>query len=484
MSRPRDEVDRVLVSMPRMASTTSRLPIVWIADDSSAEAAMAESALSPLYTVRCFASGPALIEHVSSGEQPDALILDWEMPELTGLEVCQFLRADAATRELPILILTANGRTEDLVRGLAAGANDFVAKPFSAAELSARVAALVRAKRLRERAEHAERALVDVVANLPDAVVGVDAAGLVGYVNEEATRMLGRPKEQLVGTAVDDLVPQLERASKEQGALLVDIVLGGRRYSPRLRSIPTSADIKRTYTFRDVTEARRLEARQLDFYSIIAHDLRTPLSSIMLRTALLMQGTHGDLSEKHASELGKVQGSVRQLTELLNDFLDLAKMEGTGIHLERGRVDLLQVASAAVADAEPVALSKHVALVVDDAARPAIVNGDPRRLAQVVSNLVSNAIKFTDAGGRVTIHIASTTDGATVRVVDTGRGLTPASRDKLFQRYARADETKHIAGTGLGLMIVREIVEAHGGSVGVDSELGHGSTFWFSVPWG
>lgn len=467
-----------------MTSSSARLPVVWVADDSAAEAAMTTRALTGDYTVRCFTSGPALIEHVSSGEQPDALVLDWEMPELTGLEVCQFLRADPATRELPILILTANGRTEDLVRGLAAGANDFVAKPFSAAELSARVAALVRAKRLRERAERAERALVDVVANLPDAIIGVDAKGIVGYVNEEATRMLGRPGERLVGTALDDLVPQLQRASSEEDAPLVDIVVGARRYSPRLRSIPTSADINLTYAFRDVTEARRLEARQLDFYSIIAHDLRTPLSSIMLRTALLLQGTHGDLTEKHAVELGKVQGSVRQLTELLNDFLDLAKMEGTGIHLERGRVELLEVATAAVADAEPVALSKHTTLVVDPAASPAIVNGDRRRLAQVVSNLVSNAIKFTDGGGRVTVHIASTTEGATVRVVDTGRGLSPASRDKLFQRYARADETKHIAGTGLGLMIVREIVEAHGGRVGVDSELGQGSTFWFSVPWG
>ncbi|MEO6953863.1 MAG: ATP-binding protein [Polyangia bacterium] len=467
-----------------MTFKADRMPVVWVADDSAAEAAMAQRALSSDYTVRCFTSGPALIEHISSGEHPDALILDWEMPELSGLEVCQFLRADPATRELPILILTANGRTEDLVRGLAAGANDYVAKPFSSAELTARVAALVRARRMRERAERAERALVDVVENLPDAVVGVDGDGLVRYVNEEGARMLGQSHEAVVGTRFVELFPQLPLTGVAEGVPLADVVIGVRRYSPRLRSIPTSADITRTYAFRDVTDARRLEARQLDFYSIIAHDLRTPLSSIMLRTALLLQGTHGDLADKHASELGKVQGSVRQLTELLNDFLDLAKMEGSGIHLERGRVDLLEVVHAAVADAEPVASSKRITIVVDPAATTTIVIGDRRRLGQVLSNLVSNALKFTDEGGAVTLRLASTTDGAKLRVEDTGRGLTPASRDRLFQRYARADEVKDIAGTGLGLMIVREIIEAHGGSVGVESELGKGSTFWFSVPWG
>ena len=278
-----------------MTPGSERLPVVWIADDSAAEAAMAQRALSPAYSVRCFTSGPALIEHVSAGEHPDALVLDWEMPELSGLEVCQFLRADAATRELPILILTANGRTEDLVRGLAAGANDYVAKPFSAAELSARVAALVRAKRLRERAERAERALIDVVAHLPDAIIGEDAGGLIQYVNAEATRMLERSEEQLVGASLGEILPQLQRTASDPSAPLADVLVGARRYSPRLRHIPTSADITRSYSFRDVTEARRLAARQLDFYSIIAHDLRTPLSSIMLRTVLLMQGTHGEL---------------------------------------------------------------------------------------------------------------------------------------------------------------------------------------------
>ena len=134
-------------------------------------------------------------------------------------------------------------------------------------------------------------------------------------------------------------------------------------------------------------------------------------------------------------------------------------MEGTGIHLERGRVDLLALASAAVEESEPVAASKRITLGVDAAASHAVVNADPRRLGQVVSNLVSNALKFTDAGGRVTLHVASAADGGTLRVEDSGRGLTPASRDKLFQRYARADDVKEIAGTGLGLMIVREIIE-------------------------
>src|SRR5690242_1899493 len=159
---------------------------VWIVDDSPLEAEMARRALAADYRVEVLADGSAALEHFAANPAPDILVLDWIMPGLSGIEVCQFLRGRPETEELPILLLTANRQTERIVEGLQAGANDYRAKPYEGAELRARVGALIRSRSLRERAERAESLLRKVLSQLPDAVVTADAAGTVVFVNAQA----------------------------------------------------------------------------------------------------------------------------------------------------------------------------------------------------------------------------------------------------------------------------------------------------------
>jgi signal transduction histidine kinase len=250
--------------------------------------------------------------------------------------------------------------------------------------------------------------------------------------------------------------------------------------SPAIRLLGGENDtFGTTISLRDVTDRRRAEQRRLDFYSMIAHDLRSPMNAITLRAELMLRGKHGDLPSGAIADLRKVQENVHSLIRMINDFLDLARLEATDYKLVQETLDLSEVASACIDELRPLSEAAGLKIETDWPRQGVPVVGDERRLAQVLSNLLGNAIKFTPPGGKVRIRMLRDKDEATVIVEDTGTGIAPDQLERIFGRYVRGGGNG--AGSGLGLLIVKEIVEAHGGTVGVDSTVGEGSRFWFRL---
>ena len=460
---------------------------VWIVDDSPLDGERAREVLAADYAVELFEDGSSMLERFAEGA-PDVLVLDWVLPGLSGLELCQFIRSrEGSIAQVSVLLLTAHHETEQVVQALDAGANDYLRKPYDDNELRARVGALMRGKAMLERVEQAERNVRALLSNAPDALLAVDAAGVVAFANAEAERAFGNGRS-LTGKRVAALLPDLRLDTLRLGGSeallpLPDVRVGDRIFSPTIRALPRDFAATRTISLRDVTAARHNEARRLDFYSIIAHDLRSPLSAMMLRTASMLSGRRGLLSASVTDDIRKIDSNVRSMVALINDFLDLARLEGAGYKLDKEPVDVNALVRVTVDDvrllAEESQLTVDVALSDDRIEIP----GDRRRLAQVMTNLLSNAIKFTPSGGKVTARVRLNVDSVELSVEDTGRGIEEAALPTLFERYTRViDPQHHVAGTGLGLMIVREIVEAHGGSVVVRSKPGHGSTFSVKLP--
>ena len=264
--------------------------------------------------------------------------------------------------------------------------------------------------------------------------------------------------------------------------LLPDIKIGERLFSPTLRSLPPGQTFNTILALRDVTESRRLDARRLDFYSIIAHDLRSPLGNITLRTQLILRGRHGQLSKPLEDDLQKIDSNLKSLVEMINDFLDLARLDNMRYELSSDAVDIGAMLAESMENVQPELEARELNWTVE-VAEPAVVIGDARRLQQVLTNLISNAVKFTSDRGTITAKIEVCAAELEVSVADTGRGISADKLSTLFDRYTRATDTKdEIPGTGLGLKIVREIFEAHGGSLGVESREGVGSRFWFRIP--
>ena len=233
----------------------------------------------------------------------------------------------------------------------------------------------------------------------------------------------------------------------------------------------------------DITDLMRALAVKDEFVATVSHELRTPLTSIVGYVAILLEDD--DLEPQMAAQLRVVERNAARLTALVEALLQEAHHADGVVPLTREQVDLAQIATASVDAAGPLAQAGGVELE-SEVSGPAQVVADPERLAQVVDNLVSNAIKYTPRGGRARVSVRREGDHVELSVSDTGIGISDAEREQLFTRFfrARAAAESAIQGVGLGLSIAKAIVQSHGGRIEVDSEPGRGSVFRVSLPVG
>jgi signal transduction histidine kinase len=233
-------------------------------------------------------------------------------------------------------------------------------------------------------------------------------------------------------------------------------------------------------------KSRQLEVasqHKSQFLANMSHELRTPLNAILGYTELMADGIYGELPEKTMGVLKRLESNGRHLLGLINDVLDLSKIEAGQLTLELSDYSLEDIAQTVRSTLEPLAADKKLAFKIEVAPKLPPGHGDGRRLTQVVINLVGNAIKFTDAG-EVVIKATATDGSFHLSVCDTGPGISAANQAKLFQEFQQADNavTRKKGGTGLGLAISKRIIEMHGGKIWVESQLGQGSTFAFTLP--
>jgi signal transduction histidine kinase len=219
------------------------------------------------------------------------------------------------------------------------------------------------------------------------------------------------------------------------------------------------------------------------FLANMSHELRTPLNAILGYTELILDNIYGQAPDRMRHVLERVQTNGHHLLGLINDVLDLAKIEAGQLTLSLNDYSMKEVVNGVITALEPLAAEKQLAFKADVPAQLPIGRGDERRIAQVLLNLVGNAIKFTDAG-EVAIKASATNGSFTVAVSDSGPGIREEDQAKIFNEFQHADSssTKTKGGTGLGLSIAKRIVEMHNGRIWVKSMPGHGSTFFFSLP--
>jgi signal transduction histidine kinase len=233
-------------------------------------------------------------------------------------------------------------------------------------------------------------------------------------------------------------------------------------------------------------KSRQLEVasqHKSQFLANMSHELRTPLNAILGYTELIIDGIYGETPEKAQAVLKRVESNGKHLLGLINDVLDLSKIEAGQLKLSLADYSIKDVVYNVVSAVEPLATKKKLNFKVDVRPDMPTAHGDEQKLTQVLLNLTGNAIKFTDAG-EVAIKVTAANGSYTVAIQDTGPGISAADQAKLFQQFQQADNsiTKTKGGTGLGLAISRKIIELHGGSISVQSSVGQGSTFAFTLP--
>jgi two-component system sensor histidine kinase GlrK len=246
---------------------------------------------------------------------------------------------------------------------------------------------------------------------------------------------------------------------------------------------PEIGELARDFN-RMCSKLQEADKMKSDFFSLMAHELRMPLASIKEGTDLLLRGMGEDLKEKRKEVLTIIAEESNHLIELVNSLLDLSKMEAGMIALRREESDIRSLVNKAVYGMRPLSMAKNVSIETEMPGELSFVPMDEERILQALRNLIGNAVKFTPGGGRITISVRPAAEGVGVSVADTGPGIPPEDLRTIFDKFQQANMTGYnkIKGTGLGLAIVKHIVNAHGGKVWVESEMGRGSTFGFLLP--
>lgn len=317
---------------------------------------------------------------------PDLILLDINMPDMNGFEVCEQFKADPKLADIPVIFISGNNETADKVKAFSVGGVDYVTKPFHMAEVEARVATHLELRRKRRELQESLESL------------------------------------------------------------------------------------------------RRLENLRDSLVHMVVHDLRSPLAAI----SACLEVIKWDAEEQHrrelASDVETALHATRTIIRLVNSVLDVSKMEGTQMRLQLSPQDVVGIARDSLDELESLVGTRRLVRSWPDEPVVAVVDRDV--VTRIVQNLLGNALKFTPVGGSVTVTVEANDDMVRVAVTDTGPGIPKEYRERVFEKFGQVEAASRGQkfSTGLGLTFCRLAVEAHGGRIGVDSEVGHGSTFWFTLP--
>ncbi|MFW6115198.1 MAG: ATP-binding protein [Thermodesulfobacteriota bacterium] len=451
-----------------------------------------------------------LVELAESGEQGlemigesyyDIILTDLMMPGISGMEVIGKVRERHL--DTVVIVITGFATLEHSIEAMKKGAFDFIPKPFTPEQLRVVVGKAVEMTRTLQDIASEKTRFKTLVNYLAGGVLVTDRNKNIILYNPTLLRMLHYDGGPLKDKPLTSLTSDESLTGIVDGILKLNPgefkVLSSEIEPParsdgvsdklhlRAQAVPfksRSGEILGSVTIiDDITHLKQLDEMKSAFVSMVSHELRSPLSTILSQIKVVMDGLAGELSEKQSDILKKMSRKVEGLVELTNDLLDLSRIEAGLIVQDKGQVQVMEILENLVEFMQSRAKEKDIRLSLEKADLPAI-NADPKSMEEVFSNLITNALTYTPEGGTVKVSGEVKGDFLEVRISDTGFGIAADQIPLIFDRFYRVktDKTRSITGTGLGLPIVKSIVEAHNGTVRVESTEGEGSAFFVRLP--
>ena len=461
---------------------------VLVADDIAASRGQAcDLVVSLGHVAHPVASGAATLERVAIGGI-DLVLLDLLMPDMDGFEVTRRLRQHQTVRWLPVIVTSALQGDDHFVLALEQGADDCLARPLHAPLLGAKLRHYDRVLALQAGLSLAAARHQAILDNVVEPVLTLDDAGRIQDHNRAASTLCdpsgepvrpGMPQERLTGEPWP--------AVRQQRQLMLRRI-GGQRLvvEPGWRCWQGQGTAHHTVVMRDVSEREHVRRMQEEFLATVSHELRTPLTSLLGAIGLMAGGAAGPLPPRAATLTAMARRNGERLERLIDDVLDLTKIEGDRLALNlrpRAVAPLVLEAITAIAS---MAQTRGIQVVADDGlpTQTAQLRLDGERFQQVMANLLSNAIKHSPAQGVVRVVLQADAQAVRVTVRDQGAGVPVAFRARLFEKFAQADGSDERAhgGTGLGLHIARLLVERMGGQIALDAVDGPGACFSLVFP--
>jgi signal transduction histidine kinase len=431
------------------------------------------------------ASGAEALELIERF-QPDVLLLDLLMPGMDGFEVSRAIRQRNTGKWLPVIVLSALQGDEHYAHALASGASDSLLKPVNPAILQAKLRQYQRVLSLQDKLSVMAQRQQAIHENIADALITLDQHGHVSELNRAARILilqdgsplqLGATMPELTGLDLTAFLDLPEITLRQSSGAQLTCSISHSYWKMEKQQFCTIA-------LHDISEARRVERMKDEFLATVSHELRTPLTSILGALGLLAAGAGGAMPERALDLANVARRNGERLSRLIDDVLDLTKLEGNRMPLNLRSADLAPLIREAVDANTGYAQRGGVSLRFEDRELAGRAQVDPDRFLQIMANLLSNAIKHTPKGKTVHIELAQTNNHLKVSVVDEGPGIDPAFRKKLFEKFSQADSSdrRAVGGTGLGLYISRILVEKMGGTIQAEPGSGMGSVFTVTLP--
>ena len=489
---------------PRQPGTQT--PRFLIVDDDDAAILILRHTLSDMGDFHFAKTGKDALQ-LAQRVNPHLILLDAHMPGVDGFAVCAALKADPALEHIPVVFVTRFSDPRNETRALDLGAADFITKPFTPAVLYARVRNLLGLMRRTDDKLQAVRAhwrrvgdarVADIVGGASDAIVTYDAGEKVVLANAAACQVFGVQYEQVIGVSVRALLGDGFEAADPGKPARITLSRGdGVHFLAEVSAsrVGEESELLTTVILRDVGDRERLEAELRSriaaesasrtktlMMSYIAHEIGNPLNCLLGFAQLMAGDAQHPLAPEQAQRLEHIVSSGQQLEGLMRGVMDLGRFEVGELTIDLQQFDAAVCVKDAAAAVSELARQAGVTLSPLPVSPSLRLTADADRLHQCLLNLLTNAIKYNRSGGWARIEVSGDAREVAIAVRDNGLGMDAAQRQHLFEPFNRLGRQQVAPGSGLGLVITRQLVEAMHGQLRVGSESGQGSCFTITLP--
>jgi len=465
------------------------------------------------YRVKTVEHGEAGLGLIRTEKEPfDILLLDLMMPGISGMEVLEALRT--IDPNLIVIVITGFATVESAVDAMKRGAYDFIAKPFTPDQLRIVVNRGLERKSLQREAENLrkerEKSLKDIAYEksritaiihcMVDGILVTDPDSRIVLHNPAATRLLEIEGLEIIDESLRRCVKSedlarvvtevLDTEKSKYVEISQEITLGEGTGKVFLRTntapvLNEDGEIMGSVTvLHDITQEKQINRMKSDFLTMVSHELRAPVSAVQQQLSVIQEGMAGSITEKQGKMLARAKERTKGVLDLINDLLNVSKLDSDIVVQHKEPTALEDIVRTACELMEPEADTRGIRLKLVASQPLLLVNTDRENMEEVFVNLISNAIKYNVEGGSVTISLMTEGEFLRIDVTDTGIGIPKKDLYRIFDRFYRvkSPQTRTVIGTGLGLPIVKGIIDAHHGSIRVKSTEGKGSAFTILIP--
>ena len=496
---------------------------ILIVDDNPINAELLKETVEQLNKIAFIAYGGKKAIELAQNYSFDLILLDIMMPEISGFELIKKLKNDVKNTQTPVIFISALNDTKDIVKGLDLGSYDYITKPYNIDELKARVSSVLRIKDLQDELRQEKEKFDQINKFSADGIIILNSEFEITSCSDRFIEWMGINKDdnknEIIGKNLFKLIQNSDENVQFYNSYLnsnsLDFV---NPESSDLQSFdPKNSDLLKEFTIkhsdkikyieinsskmqnnkdetegyvlvlRDISAQKEVEKQKETFIATLTHDLKTPIRAEMRSLELLLKGSFGELTSDQKEIINEILLSSKFMSGMVNTLLAGYKYDNGKVDIHKDKVDLNEIIKLCNSELKYLVQEKNQNLTFEHQNQNQIIYADYVEIKRLVTNLLSNALNYTSEGGTITIISEIENAGienkyVKVSVIDNGRGISQSQIPHLFDKYTSYSKKFRQVGTGLGLYVAKQILEAHDGHITVKSEEGKGSEFTFYLP--